>query len=393
MALDISSGREKDKLFYTIVSHAVELLDADAGGIGLLNEQGQRIFVPFTYNLPDTLNNMSFNLNSDLFGLVINTGNAQRISDYQILAHPIKELADAGLSAVAVVPLRVRGKVIGVLWISMLSSGRPFSDYDVALLESIGGQAAVAIDNINLFEEQRHISEVLQRGFFPEKLPKLKQTDIGIFYASATEAAVVGGDFYDALEMPDGKVGLFVGDVSGKGIEAAADAAMVRYTIRTCSFHYPDPSSLLTQTNGVIASQLIKNHFVTLVYGSYDTISGQLLLGIAGHPYPLLFSAIDRKVTPIIGTDPAFALIPDYEYKKVGVKLSPGDILALYTDGIIELRRDKEFFGIERLGKLIEKYSHLKAQEIADRIINDAKEFANGHLTDDIVLMIIKRTD
>ncbi|HZD59680.1 MAG TPA: GAF domain-containing protein, partial [Anaerolineae bacterium] len=145
MALDISSGREKDKLFYTIVSHAVELLDADAGGIGLLNEQGQRIFVPFTYNLPDTLNNMSFNLNSDLFGLVINTGNAQRISDYQILAHPIKELADAGLSAVAVVPLRVRGKVIGVLWISMLSSGRPFSDYDVALLESIGGQAAVAI--------------------------------------------------------------------------------------------------------------------------------------------------------------------------------------------------------------------------------------------------------
>lgn len=343
--------------------------------------------------MPDALKNKSIKLNSDIFGLAISTRHTQRVNDYRTSPHAIKKLADIGLSATAVVPLRVREKIVGVLWVSMLNSKRLFSDYDMMLFESIGGQAAVAIENINLLEEQRYISEVLQRGFLPEKLPKLKQTEIGVFYASATEAAVVGGDFYDALETPDGKVSLFVGDVSGKGIEATADAAMTRYTIRTCSFYYPDPSNLITKTNAVISSQLTKSHFVTLVYGSYDTVSGQLILGVAGHPYPLLFSAADGEVTPIVKGDPVLTLIPDYEYGSEEFQLSPGDILTLYTDGIIELRRDKEFFGIERLSDLIKRYSKLEAQEIADRIIDEAKVFANGHLTDDIVLMVIKRTD
>lgn len=359
----------------------------------MLDESGHGILIPLTYNLPDTLNNKRFKVGSDIFGLAINTGHSQLVNDYQVSNQPIKELADIGISAMAVVPLKIRGKVVGILWVSALNPDRKFSDYDMVLLESIGGQAAVAVDNINLFEEQHYISEVLQRGFLPEKLPKLIQTDIGIFYASATEAAVVGGDFYDALQLPDGRVTLFIGDVSGKGIEATADVAMVRYTIRTLSFQDPDPSKVLTRANAIISNQLSSGHFITLVHGSYDMKSGQLLLGVAGHPYPLLFSAADGKVKPIADNGPALALISDYEYGKVGVDLLPGDVLALYTDGIVELRRKKEFFGIERLGGLIEKYSRLEAQEIADRIMNDAREFADGRLTDDIVLMIIKRTD
>jgi len=324
--------------------------------------------------------------------LAIHSGLAQRTDDYQKSAYQAKELAEARLRAVAVVPLKVRGRIIGVLWVSMLRARRVFSDYDMVLLESIGAQAAVALDNINLFEEQRFISEALQRGFLPERLPEPTNTDMGVFYASATIAAVVGGDFYDAAQVGDDRVSLFVGDVSGKGVEATSFAAMVKYTLRATSFEDPDPSHVLTASNAVISLQLPAGHFITLVYGLYDAASGRLFIGIAGHPHPLLYTASSGSVAPIEVEDPAFAIIDNYEYTKTQVDLSGGDILVLYTDGIIELRRDSEFFGEKRLADLITKYAQLGAQEIADRIIDDAREFASGRLTDDIVLMVIKRT-
>ncbi len=293
----------------------------------------------------------------------------------------------------ATVPLRVRGKILGFLWVSMLKPKQVFSNYDMMLFESIGGQAAVAIDNINLFEEQKYISETLQRGFLPKQLPELKHTDTGIFYASATEAAVVGGDIYDALQLPNGQVSIFVGDVSGQGVEATTDAAMVKYTLRAVSFQNSGPSYVLTKANNIIANQLVSGRFITLVYGSYYPADGKLLLGMAGHPYPLLYSAAGNQVTPVVGKDPALTLIPSYEYTEAEFRLSSGDILILYTDGIIELRRGKEFFGIERLSDLLAKYSGLKAQDITNKIMDDAREFSEGHLADDIVLMVIKRTD
>lgn len=358
----------------------------------MFDAERQIVSIPAVYNLPDYFIDSRFKLNADILSQVIRSRQEQRIGDYQMALHQIKEFADAGIRAIAVVPLVARGKTLGVVWASMLSSERVFSDYDMVLLESVGAQAAVSIDGIYLFEEQRYISEMLQRGFLPGRLPKLIQTDIGVFYASATEAAVVGGDFYDAKQVPDHLISLFVGDVSGKGVAATADAAMVKYTLRAISFENPDPSHVLTRANEIVIQQLTSGHFVTVVFGSYDPETGRLTLSIAGHPHPLLYSASDRSTAPIIKEDPAFGLISHYEYSNTEISLSAGDILALYTDGIIELRRDKEFFGEARLGELIARYSGLGAQEIADRIISDAKEFASNRLTDDIVLFIIKRT-
>ncbi|MHB8840485.1 MAG: GAF domain-containing SpoIIE family protein phosphatase [Candidatus Aquicultor sp.] len=391
-ALSISSGRDKEELFYTIVSSAVELIDCSAGGLALFDEKDQRITIPYIHNLPAYPAEFSYKLDSDILSHAIDLGEAQQTDNYQQEPHKIEGLVDTSIRAMAAVPLRARGKILGVLWLAMPGPNQSFSAYDMVLLESIGGQAAVAIDNITLFEEQRYISETLQRGFAPGRPPISEHTDIGIFYASATIAAVVGGDFYDAMQLSDGNVTIFVGDISGKGIEATADAAMVKYTLRAVSFENPDPASVLTSANNITAGQLTGGHFVTLVYSLYNTESGELLFGIAGHPYPLHYEAARGEIAPVTASDPAFALVENYQYTDVALRLAQDDLLVLYTDGIIELRRDKEFFGMERLGELMTKYSALKAQEIADRIIEDASEFARGRLTDDIVLMVIKRT-
>jgi sigma-B regulation protein RsbU (phosphoserine phosphatase) len=293
----------------------------------------------------------------------------------------------------AILPLRVRGRTFALLWAANLKPGRYFSDYDLTLLESVGGQASVAVDNINLFEEQQYISNVLQRGFIPEKIPALPHTDIGIFYASATEAAVVGGDFYDFMPLSEEHIALFMGDSSGKGVEATADAAMVKYTVRSALLQNPNPASTLTQANPIATRQLTEGHFVTMVYGYYNATDGRLLMGIAGHPQPIYYSSREREVRLVESQDPAFGLINDYSFAEAEVVLSPGDILVFYTDGLIELRRGKEFFGTDRLSGVIVANSALSAQEIADKVIDSAREFSMGRFTDDIVLMIIKRTD
>ncbi|MEW5705600.1 MAG: GAF domain-containing SpoIIE family protein phosphatase [Actinomycetota bacterium] len=392
MSLDIASGRERNELYSTIISNAVELIDSDAGGIGLFVEEKNAIAIPLVYNLPDKLIGKSFRLGQDIFSMAINTNQAQITDDYSTMENQVKELCDSGMRALSVVPLRARGKILGILWVAMLKPWRVFSDYDKMLLESVGGQAAVAIDNISLFDEQRYISDTLQRGLLPGQLPGLKQTDIGMFYASATEAAVIGGDFYDAIRLTEDRISFLVGDVSGKGVEATAEAAMARYSLRAMSFQNPDPAAILTSVNPIIAGQLTSGHFITLAYGLYDSKSAQVTLSVAGHPYPLLYSSSKKKASPIIGKDPAFALILDYKYSKTDLKLLPGDILVFYTDGITELRRNKEFFSTERLSDLIASYAKLKAQEIVDKIIDDAMVFSSGRRIDDIVLMIIKRT-
>lgn len=393
VALEISTGREESDLHHTIVSSSVDLIDCDAGGIALFDEERQSVLIPLAFNLPGYLNGLSFKLGAGIFSQVIQTRKAQRIDDYLAEANKIEELANAGIRAMAQFPLVTRGKVIGTLWVCMLKPGRVFSDYDMTLLESISGQAAVAIDNIRLFEEERYISDTLQRGFLPERLPELKHTDIGTFYASATIAAVVGGDFYDLIRISDEQIGISLGDISGKGVEATTDAAMVKYSLRAVTCRKPGPSGVLTTANNIVTNQLTGGHFVTLVYGLYNLTSGQLTLGIAGHPYPLLYTAANKEVAQIEGGDPAFGLILDYNYSETEFKLSSGDALVLYSDGIIELRRDKEFFGVERLSKLVAKHSRLSAQGMANKIIDEARKFAEGRLTDDIVLMVIKRTD
>lgn len=393
IALDIASGRKREELFNTIGSSVIELMSCDVGGVGLYDKEGNKMWVALAYNMSDKLNGAKFNLDADIFSQALKSRRTWRTDDYQSSPNQIKELAQEGLRAVIAVPLKVREEVIGVLWAAMLKPGRIFNDYDILLLESIGGQAAVAIDNISLFEQQKFISEALQRGFLPELLPELANTDIGVFYASATTEAVVGGDFYDAVEVAHQRMSFFVGDVSGKGVEATSFAAMVKYTLRTVSYEDPEPEHVLTRANPVVARQFPAGHFITLVYGLYDASDGRLLISKAGHPYPLLYSAASRTVNAIGGNDPAFTLIPDYAYNQVELLLSAGDIIVMYTDGIIELRRaGKEFFGEARLSELIAKYAHLSAQAMADRIVEDAKEFANGRLTDDIVLMVIKRT-
>ena len=391
-ALDISSVRERNDLYATIVKSVIKLLSCDAGGIAIFDENEHMISFPYVWNLPASLTTKSIRHDSDIFSEVISTETSRIVPPGKKLPAALKVLSDEGIRSFALVPLIVRGRILGTLWAATRMSARTFTNYDMVLLESIGAQASVSLDNVSLFIEQQYISDVLQRGFLPEKTPNLRQTDIGIFYASATEAAVVGGDFYDFVPLADDIIALALGDSSGKGVEATADAAMVKYSLHAALYSDPDPAKTLTSSNAVAYPQLKNGHFVTLVYGYYDATDGLLKLGVAGHPYPVYYNAIKKSAGFIEGQDPAFGLLKQHDFSGTEIRLKPDDIIVLYTDGIIELRNEKKFFGPERLAELVSKHASKSAQDLANSIIDAARDFADGRFTDDIVLLVIKRT-
>jgi serine phosphatase RsbU (regulator of sigma subunit) len=387
-------ARSKDELFNIIASNTIQLLDCDIVGIGLLNINTGSMSINLTSvdsNSTEKKDVYEVSLDNEFFRAPISTGASKYITNYQAPDETMAMLI-GNQSSVIIVPLKGREATTGVIWVSRKLNGAEFGGYDLLLLESISGQSAIAIDNISLYDQQQFISDSLQRGFMTQILPDLTKTDIGTYYASATTAAVVGGDFYDAVSLPSNQMALFVGDVSGKGVIATSDAAMAKYSLRALASVNPDPKFVLAGLNNVALQLLIEDRFITLVYSLYDTSSGSMTIGLAGHPYPLLYSAATNSVKTITEENPAIAIVSKPEIVTNTINLETDDILVLYTDGIIELRREGEFFGIDRLGRIIAEYAHQDAQSVADEIIDYAKAFSEGNLTDDIVLMVIKRT-
>lgn len=296
-------------------------------------------------------------------------------------------------------PIIVDDEVKSVLVFA--SSERPFFFSDVQLdrAQILSSQVAFAIKNANLYEQtknslerERYIAITLQQSLFPGEIPEINGAEVGAYYAPMHEGnSLVGGDFYDFTLLADGKVAIFIGDVSGKGIEAAATTAMVKYAIRSFMYKNPTPSSVLTHANNVVSMQLKASSFVTICYALYDPETGKLSLANAGHPYPLYCPAEDELCSLIETGNPAFGLVSNYAYDQIERTLEKGDILALYTDGLIEARFGREFYGIERAMSSVDASRGLAAQGIAAQLVRDCEKFSNGNFMDDVAILVLKR--
>jgi len=232
---------------------------------------------------------------------------------------------------------------------------------------------------------ERDIANTLQEALL--QVPKeIKGIDFGYLYRSATEAAKVGGDFYDLFELNENKVGIVVGDISGKGIEAATLTSLVRNTIRAYAFLGESPASVMGRTNNVIKRASTPRTFVTVFFGILDTASGALVFCSAGHPLAMHKKAKEVKILPTSST--VIGVFPNQKYFDDFAKLSRGDNLIIYTDGITEARRNSELFGEERLVQVITELE-VKTEKVPAVIFERVLEYARGQLGDDVVLLAV----
>ena len=292
------------------------------------------------------------------------------------------------------VPLLARGKTMGAITLVSSRPDRRYGEEDLALVEDLAYRCALAADNARLYRDRSEIASVLQRSLLPPHLPEIPGVEVGAEYLPVGEANEVGGDFYDLINtVEDGWI-CAIGDVRGKGVEAASVTALARYTIRAVTLKDDRPSEVLAALNEAMLRQLSEDRFCTAACIRLEPEDGSPGVGIdvsrAGHPAPLLVRP-DGPVEEVGPPGRVLGVFDDAELGDGSLRLMPGETLVLYTDGVTEARSpDGDFFGDERLHCLLRSCSGLDAAGIAARIKNVVLDFQEGYPRDDLAVLVLR---
>jgi serine phosphatase RsbU (regulator of sigma subunit) len=306
-------------------------------------------------------------------------------------AHRFLEPFLAQGSTAAVLPLTTPGEILGTLTLLSLDPAKPIDRDTLDTAMTVSGQAALAIDNARLYQQQKDFSEMMQHSLLPRELPAVPGLEVGHVYESSARVDV-GGDVYDFLTLDDGRLAIILGDVIGKGIQAAADMAMAKFSFRALARMHPEPADFLARANEVIVDEIGVGKFITMIYALVDPKARTISCASAGHPAAKLVDP-EGNVTPLAGQGLVLGIEPDQKYETEQVELQPGVSVVLYTDGVPEARRDGEMYGEERLDELLRRRAGLGPQELAEAILADCQSFAGGELGDDCALVCLRLSD
>jgi serine phosphatase RsbU (regulator of sigma subunit) len=294
-----------------------------------------------------------------------------------------------GIRSVLTMPLISQGEVMGVMFMNHHTAPVAFTPSQVEFTANAATTISLALRNAKLYAGQRTVADTLQQAMLtlPERLPGV---DYSCIYRSASESARVGGDFCGIFQLPEGRIGITVGDVSGKGLEAAAMASMVKNTIRAYALAGDPPSEVMRKTNEVMGPALDIESFVTALFGVLDPASREFSYSSAGHPPAILFgrghaAQLLHHGGTVIGPFTASC------YGQETCSVDPRDYLVLYTDGLTEARSEHSRYGEERLLAAIQGApARAKAGQVAEHLFFDALDFADGHLSDDLAILVIR---
>ena len=286
-------------------------------------------------------------------------------------------------------PLTLGADVVGAIHFTNLP-GRGFDPDLLALVDNVARQSAAALERARLYQRERDTSRTLQRSLLPGHLPDVPWLEVATVYRPQEAGLEVGGDFYDLVVLSDDACLAFIGDVSGKGVAAAAVTSQVRYTIRALARSLPSPAAILADLNGVlVASDLPPGLFCTVAVVRLDRDRAGVRATIAcgGHPLPLLVrenGTVEEAGRPgqLIGA------LREVAIRDRTVALEPGDRLLLYTDGITEARRDGEMLGEDRLMALLEGAGSASPEQLASDVADLARRHAD-HSQDDAAIICI----
>ena len=285
-------------------------------------------------------------------------------------------------SVSVIVPLVAGRRAVGALelgWADPIVLG---SD-DRVFLQTLAGQGAQALDRARQFELERSIAETLQRSVLPVSLPRLAGAQIAARYLPGTHEVTVGGDWFDAVELPDDRVGLVVGDVVGKGVHAAASMGQLRNALRAISIERLKPPSALARLDRV-ASDALETSFATVVYAVVDRNAGLLRFSSAGHPPPVVAYPDGRVEVLEEGRGLPLGTGLGPKYRQCVVELPAGSVVVLYTDGLVERRGRTIDEGIEGLVRAVEG-----APKDAERLLEHVLEtlVAGAERADDVAIL------
>ena len=317
--------------------------------------------------------------------LVLSPETAKKMGPPHALLVPFLEKG----STAVVLPISTPGEMLGTLKLLSLDPARPITPETVEIGLYVAAQAAFAIENARLYQQQKALLDAMQRSLLPREQPQLAGLDVGAVYESSARVDV-GGDVYDFLTVEGGRLAVVLGDVTGHGIDAAADMAMAKFVFRSLARVHASPGEFLAAANDVVCDEIASGKFITMLYVVVDPAGGELACASAGHPQPRLVLP-DGTVRALEARGLALGVERDQRYVETRAQLPPGACVVLYTDGVIEARRDRDFYGAERLDELLAARTELSAGDLAQAVLDDCRSFAGSDLSDDCAIVVIKR--
>ncbi|MGH2348294.1 MAG: SpoIIE family protein phosphatase [bacterium] len=292
-----------------------------------------------------------------------------------------------GTGSQIIIPLTARTATTGVISFLRGPQRPGFTLLDLPLLEDLARRAALAVDNARLYDREHRIAETFQRAFLPAALPALPGVDLSAAYTPGSLETEIGGDWYDAFRLPDGRLVVSVGDVAGKGLQAAVKMSQVREAIRATMFQALSPSEPLEVAHHVLCLD-DSPHMTTAIVGVLDPAAKTFTYSSAGHAGPILATP-QGDITPLSSMGIALGSPLWHTPLVQQINLVPGSMLVLYTDGLVEHGRDiiaGEQALHEAIKAVIDEQVDLPARTIQDRVL------AGGRHPDDIAVLVVQVT-
>jgi len=338
--------------------------------------------------------------NDPLLVYVASAGGAVDLDGLELASPGLDALREAGVRLV--VPLVSQGELIGLLNLGPRRSEQDYSGDDRKLLNDLAGHAAPAVRVAQLVREQEaevrerermqqelEVARLIQQQFLPHELPDLPGWDVAAYYKPAR---AVGGDFYDFIELPDGQIGIVVGDVTDKGVPAALVMATTHSILRAEAPRLVSPEAVLTRANELLVAEMPPNMFVTCLYAVLDPPTGLLRYANAGHNLPYVRS--DGGIGELRATGMPLGLLPGMPYDEREATLGTGDLMLLHSDGLAEAHgAEREMFGFPRVIKLMGE-ERGGGQAVIDLLLNELGSFTGQgwDQEDDITLVTLECT-
>jgi PAS domain S-box-containing protein len=293
-----------------------------------------------------------------------------------------------GMRSVMLIPMQVAGRTIGVLTMVSAESGRSFNEDDLVFASDLARRAATAVENARLYTERAAAALTLQESLLPTRLPTMPGWALASSYAAGDTTVEVGGDFFDVVELDEGFLTI-VGDVTGKGVQAAALTALARHTLATAARFDPSPAAVVSLLNDVLVHRPEISLLTVACAHVVPTDAGaRLRLTSAGHPLPVL-SRPGQRPTTIGPPGLLLGMTGAARWEQSEMELQPGDSLLFYTDGVTDTPSGGERFGEQRLLDALPD-APAEPGEIIAAVQVALREFQVGDVVDDRAMLALR---
>jgi serine phosphatase RsbU (regulator of sigma subunit) len=390
---ELAENRPLADLFPVILDLAIQAVSAQRGV--LLTLEGGTL-------VPRARKGEGFRISSAVRDRVLHEKSSILVRDAQ-LDDAFKgrmSIVEHKVHSMMAVPLQTKQRIIGLIYLDSPFVLREFTTDDLSLLTVMANVAAIRIENARLAEVeeaerimQRDLTQAaeIQGRMLPDKAPRVPGADLAGFNAACR---TVGGDYYDFFPYAGGRVGLALGDVSGKGMPASLMMMALHARVQVLAEDPGNLAAFMTRLNKATCAKCPANRFITFFFSVLDAATGELAFANAGHNPPIVVRASGESQM-LEGGGPVLGILPIAPYSEQRAHLGPGDLLVLYSDGVTEANNANfDEFGEERFIEVLKQHRHEPAADIVAAVTNALAEFAAGApQADDITLVVAKRVN